>query len=312
MAAMDATPAPSPWVCALELDSRRAVVGGSPAKLAAAIRRGADLRIYTEFIHEEHIGPTGRPESRDPSQSGLMKEVIDFRTVYLLGSSHVAGITMLRQPVEATLGFFGSQPKMSFFLYNMDGHQACASLVLDDQSAARPGRNLVAPSPAEMPKMSPEERFDLGSTGPSRNFIYEMERYRYFIRDDWNEILAHDGEGRVLRGSFAGIERAQEEGRDIKVAFTGLCTDLGAGPEHEVFSLAGSTYLHTVRKSYATLAHPLVRVAPAVPLKYGSGNWDVAWVFVRTDGYVIQRVLNPYTRKFEDRPGRLACRWFAR
>ena len=309
MTAMDSFPSPSPWVCALELDARRAVVRGSPAGLAAAIQRGADLRIYTEFIHEEHIGPTGRPESRDPSQSGLMKEVI---TVYLLGSAHVAGITMLRQPVEATLGFFGTQPKMSFFLYNMDGHQACASLVLDDQRAAPPGQNRVAPTPADMPKMSPEERFDLGSTGPSRNFIYDMERYRYFVRDDWTEILAHEADGRVRRGSFAAIERAQDEGRDIKVAFAGLCADLGAGPEHEVFSVAGSTYLHTTRQSYATLAHPLVRVAPAVPLHYGSGKWDVAWVFVRTDGYVIQRVLNPYTRKFEDRPTRLACRWFAR
>jgi hypothetical protein len=63
---------------------------------------------------------------------------------------------------------------------------------------------------------------------------------------------------------------------------------------------------------YVTLTHPLVRVAGAIPLHYRSGNWDVAWVFLRTDGQAQVRRIDPYTRVWNDRPTRLACRWFAR
>ena len=49
-----------------------------------------------------------------------------------------------------------------------------------------------------------------------------------------------------------------------------------------------------------------------MPLEYRSYGWDVAWVFVRTDGHAAVRVLDPYTRRFADRPGRYAFRWFAR
>ena len=300
------------WTCALELDRNRSPRSGSADDLARAIRRGADLRIYTEFIYEEHIGSYGSPATQAAANHGLMKEVIDFRVAYLLAPGHVAGITTLRQPVEPLTGFNGLQPKMSFFLYNADGHQACANLVLDGAPTAPPGNCAVEPTPARMPKMSPQDTFDVGSSGPSRNFIYQMERYRYFVRDDWTELCAHDRDGRIRRGSFAAIEQAQDEGREIKVAFTGLCADLGEGPEHEVFSLAGSTYLHTARKTYETLAHPLVRVAPGIPLEYGSRKWDVTWVYMRTDGCAVLRILDPYTRQFRDRATRLACRWFAR
>jgi len=300
------------WDCLLELKSDCSIRRGSRAALARAIRRGADLRVYTEFFYEEHIAPYGSPRIQGAANHGLMKEVIDFRVAYLLGSGHVAGITMLRQPVEPSIGFNGSDPKMSFFLYNSDGHQAHANLLLDGRPAGRPGKNAVEPTPALMPKMSATERFDVGSAAPSRNFIYAMERYRYFVRDDWNEVLAHDRHGRVRRGSFRALERAQDEGREIKVAFRGLAADLGRGPDHEVFTPAGSTYLHTGRKTYETLAHPLLRIAPAIPLQFASQNWDVTWVYICTTGRAVLRTLDPFTRKFRDRPTRLACRWFAR
>jgi hypothetical protein len=51
------------WKSVLELDSHREVTAGSPNALCAAIRRGADLRIYTEFIHNQHIDPTSAPAS---------------------------------------------------------------------------------------------------------------------------------------------------------------------------------------------------------------------------------------------------------
>jgi hypothetical protein len=139
-----------------------------------------------------------------------------------------------------------------------------------------------------------------------------MEIYRFFVRDDWTELLAHEADGRVVSGSFAAVEQAQIAGREIQVGFRDLCADLGAGPPHEIFSLVGSGFVHTGRKFYEALSHPLVRVAPTVPLHYKSSAWDITWVFARTDGYAVLRTLNPYTRTFEDRETRLACRWFAR
>ena len=302
------------WSMVLELAPDRSVTAGSKEALAAAIGRGADLRIYTEFLYEEHILPGG---GDDRSLDGLIREVIDFRETILVDGRYVAAITTLRQPLEPPHGFNGPDPKMSFFLYTMDGEQALANLVLDGPPASvEPGERTVVPTPDDMPKMGLQEYFDLGTTGPSRNFVYDMEVYRYFVRDEWTEILAHDADGRVTAGSFAALEEAQIAGREIKVGIRDLGADLGsdAAPSlaHETFTLVGSGFVHVRAGLYVTLTHPLVRVAGAIPLRYRSGNWDVAWVFLRTDGQAQVRRIDPYTRAWSDRPTRLACRWFAR
>jgi hypothetical protein len=182
--------------------------------------------------------------------------------------------------------------------------------------AVEPGGRTIEPTPADMPKMGDQEFFDIGTTGPSRNFVYDMETYRYIVRDDWQEILAHDADGRVASGSFDALEAAQIAGREIKVAVSDLCADLApAGadpPPHEVFTLLGSGFVHARAGLYVTLTHPLVRVAPSIPVRYSSGGWDVAWVFLRTDGQARIRRIDPYTRQWEDRPARFACRWFVR
>jgi hypothetical protein len=298
------------WRAALELGADRSVTSGSVADLASAVARGADLRIYTEFLFEEHIQPGG---DAVPEHDGLIREVIDFRETLLVDSQHVAGITTLRQPLHPPFGFNGIEPKMSYFLYQSDGRQACANLLLGDvDPMAVPGTHAAVPRPADMPKMSPEMVYDLGTAGPSRNFVYDMEVFRFFVRDDWEELLAHDAQGRVERGSPGAIEAAQIAGRELKVGIHGLCADLGEGPDHEAFSLLGSGFFHTRMGLYDALSHPLVRVAPAIPLEYHSFGWDVAWVFLRSDGEARIRVLDPYTRRFSDRPARFALRWFAR
>ena len=303
------------WRLALELAPDRSVRTGSKADLAAAIGRGADLRVYTEFLFEEHIVPGG---NGDPSQDGLIREVIDFRETILVGDGHVGAITTQRQPLEPPFGFNGTQPRMSFFMYTSDGDQALAGLVFGGvDGAPAPGERMVEEPPPDMPKMGPQEFFDLGTSGPSRNFVYDMETYRYFVRDDWEEILAHDADGRVTAGSFDALEAAQMAGREIKVGIRDLASDLttggAAGPAaHTVFTPIGSGFLHTGPRVYAALTHPLVRVAAADPLRYGSGGWDVAWVFLRTDGHAVVRSLEPYARTWADRPTRFACRWFAR
>jgi hypothetical protein len=305
--------APEGWSTVLELAPDRSVAAGSKEALADAIGHGADLRIYTEFLYEEHILPGGG----DPTLSGPIREVIDFRETILIEGRYVAGITTLRQPLEPPHGFNGRDPKMSFFMYTTDGDQALANLVLGDQpGSAAPGERVVVPTPADMPKMGVQEFHDLGTTGPSRNFVYDMETYRFIVRDEWREILAHDADGRVMAGSFAALEAAQVAGQEIKVGIRDLAADLTpAGTprvSHEVFTLVGSGFVHVRAGLYVTLTHPLVRVAASIPIRYHSGNWDAAWVFLRTDGQAQVRRIDPYTRNWEDRPARFACRWFAR
>ena len=65
------------WSCAYALDKMRSPIEGDVDELAAAIRRGADLRIYTEFRHNEHI------DVKSPNPE-MIKEVADFRITCLL------------------------------------------------------------------------------------------------------------------------------------------------------------------------------------------------------------------------------------
>jgi hypothetical protein len=97
----------------LELDMQRNIVGGSPKQLHDAIRNAADLRIYTEFRHNEHIDVT----SPNPE---MIREISDFPATYLIEDRWVAGIMTLRQPVTLP-DRFGDRASMSFFMYNEDG-----------------------------------------------------------------------------------------------------------------------------------------------------------------------------------------------
>jgi hypothetical protein len=301
------------WRCALELDNSENIASGSEALLCDAVRRGADLRVYTEFYFEEHIAPdVGMHDNRE--HDGLIQEVIDFRQTFLVDDRHTAGVTTTRQPLNPVLGFNGTKPRMSLFMYNMTGHQSCATLPLDPHGtdAQQPGAYEVVPPPADMPKMSEAHAFDAATGCPSRNFIYHMEVYRFWVQDTWTQVLAHDEHGVALSGSWDDLADAHHGGREIKVAIAGLCRDLGDGPSAEVFTPLGSGFAHTTKRLYEAQTHPVVRVAPAVPMGYGSGCWDLSWVIVRTDGSAAVRSLDPYTQKFHDWTGRFPCRWFVR
>ena len=50
------------------------------------------------------------------------------------------------------------------------------------------------------------------------------------------------------------------------------------------------------------LTHPIVRVAPAIPLRYRSRGWDLVWVHLRTDGAATVRRLDPLTQAWADTP----------
>ena len=59
------------WTCALTLDTSRQSIAGSENSLTDAIRRGADLRVYTEFRHNQHIDTTSANDE-------LIREVAEF------------------------------------------------------------------------------------------------------------------------------------------------------------------------------------------------------------------------------------------
>ncbi len=301
------------WRCMLELNSDEQVITGSESSLSDAIRRAADLRVYTEFYFEEHIAPDlAPPVAMD--HNGLVKEVIDFRQTYLIDDQHAAGITTTRQPMNPVLGFNGVDPRMSLFMYNMTGHQSCATLNLGNVAATetRSGRCDIIPTPATMPKMSETHAFDVGSSCPSRNFVYHMEVYRFWVNDTWAEVLSHDAQGEIMSGSWDALAEAHCSGREIKVAIGGLSRDLGDGPSSELFTPLGSSFIHTRKHFYEAQTHPVVRVAAAVPMVYGSKSWDLSWGIIRTDGSASIRSVDPHTNRFRDWTGRFPCRWFVR
>jgi hypothetical protein len=292
------------WSCALALDSNRAVIAGSGAALCEAICRGADLRIYTEFRHNEHLEPGA-------ANAEIVREVSDFRVTYLLDDRWAAGIMTLRMPINPPEGF-GPRPSMSFFLYNQDGGQAIARPYLDGVPA--PGTTGASPvdDHRDMPKYHQQDAWDAGTNAPSSNFIYDFETYRYFIRDDWRQVLAHEADGTVTAGSLDALTDAFSAGAEIKVGIRGLCGDLGGDMDHEVFVQTGPGYYSTERRIFCAGTQPVVRVKPGIPLRYESRGWDFGWLMPRTDGFVARWLCDPYTLQFQQSEGYCAIHWFAR
>jgi len=296
------------WRCVLQLDEGRQVVSGSREALLAAISRGADLRIGTEFIHNEHIDVTSDSDE-------LIREVAEFGVTYVVDGRWVAGIMSLRQPIELPVGF-GPRPSMSFFLYNEDGQQGIARPFLDGRPASgRPGRSAADPPP-DMPRYHVLDAWDADTNAPSQSFIYDFGVFRYLVRDDWTQVLAHDADGQVTSGSLDALTEAFSEGAALKVAVDGLCADLarpGTAPlPHELLVQAGSAYYYTGQRLFMVGTHPVVRVRPKIPMRYDTGAWDFGWLMLRTDGHAVYRRCDPYTLRFEDRVMRCGLRWFVR
>ncbi|MBI2498196.1 MAG: hypothetical protein HYV75_09910 [Opitutae bacterium] len=289
------------------LDQERRKVSGGPEKLAAAIRRGADLRIYTEFRHNEHIDTKS-------ANHEIIQEVADFRTTYLVEDRWVAGIMTLRQPIELPNGF-GPRPSMSFFMYNQDGLQAIARPYLDGARAeAEPGAS--APDDhSDMPKYHQYDAWDAGTNAPSSNFVYDMGTFRYLVSDTWREVLACDADGTIRSGSVELLAEAAAQGCEVKVGLRGLASELAGGAtamDHEVFVHCGPCYYYTETKSFMVGTHPFVRVAPAIPMRYRSRGWDFGWLMPRSDGHIALWIVDPYTLKFRRAQARLPIRWFVR
>jgi hypothetical protein len=287
----------------LTLDAERRVLAGNPGALVAAIRRGADLRVGTGFHHNEHIDST----SANPE---LINETVLFDVTYLVDERWAAGVITQRQPVAGP-GSFGPRPSMSFFLYNQDGQQAIARLRLDGGPTREPSDDNT-----HLPKYHLHSEQDADTNAPSTNFIYDFDVYRFLVRDDWQEVLAHDANGAVCSGSLAALTEAVHSGCDVKVAVRGLCCDLAPVPaqalEHEVFIQTHSCYHYAETGLFLAATRPAVRVGPAMPMLYRSQGWDVGWFLPHTDGLVVGMLLDPYSLKFRRTAGHYALRWLVR
>jgi hypothetical protein len=295
------------WTAALTLDANRQCVDGHATALADAIRRGADLRIYTEFRFNEHIAPGS-------DNSETVQEVSELRATYLVDDAWAAGIMTLRQPVA--IPGFGPRPSMSLFAYNQDGQQAIARLYLDGP----PSEGVVGPAApgrvAEMPKYHQFDNWDAGSNAPSHNFVYEFDVYRFFVRDDWREVFSHTELGEVIGGSIEELVDEFAAGAEVKIGIRGLCSDLSPAGElpldHEVFIQTGSGYYRTGEQVFLAGSHPVVRCAPGIPLTYASRNWDYGWLIAQTDGVVHRSLVDPYALTFSPSERRHSIRWFVR
>lgn len=295
------------WRSVLTLNAQRLCTAGSPEALAQALGRGADLRIYTEFRHNEHID-TGSANDE------LVQEVSEFAVTYLIDGHWSAGVMSLRQPITVPFGF-GARPSMSFFLYNQDGQQAIARPFLDGGLAnGAPGVSAVGEQEINMPRYVTQSCFDSDTKAPSRNFVYQFDTFRYCVSDGWREVLAHDAAGQMTAGSLDALVAAFEQGCEIKLGITGLCEDLQGETRcaHEVFLRAGPGYYYTRARLFMAGSHPVVRVRPAIPMQYVSHGWDFGWLMVRSDGRVMYRRCDPYTLAFSDVETRHAVRWLVR
>jgi len=134
----------------------------------------------------------------------------------------------------ASLDGFGPRASMSFFMYNQDGTQAIARPFFDGQPPQPDNNASPGEVSANVLRMHMLDRQDVGTNAPSENFIYQFDEYRYLVRDEWRQVLAHDAGGRVTGGSLEALTDAFAEGREIKVAIAGLCAELSEDPEHAV------------------------------------------------------------------------------
>ncbi len=295
----------SKWFCALGLDKGRSVVRGSSYELVEALNRGGDLRIFTVFRHNEHIDVKS-------DNSELVEEVSEFGVTYVVDGRWAAGIMNWRQPVNPSYESTCFGPSsLSFFLYNQDGSQGIARPYLGGGERA-----VEVDEHGDMLNYHLKQRVDGYTNAPSSNFVYDFEEFRFFVRDDWREVLSHGSEGEVYSGAVGSLARAFSEGFELKIGIKGLCEDLAGEDEkvmeHEVFVRLGAGYYYTEGKLFAGASHPVVRVTAGVPLVYRSGGWDFGWLIVRTDGVVIERVYDPYTLHYRDMKRRCSVRWFVR
>lgn len=299
--------------CVLALDMQRKIVDGSPEQLRKATKNAANLRIYTEFKHNEHIDTSSDNDE-------MIREVSDFPATYLIDDQWACGIMTLRQPVTLP-DRFGERASMSFFMYNENGLQACARPFLDHHGYVEcgdlPPTAMFNSGKEEKPMIHMHEIDDIQDSANSniRNFIYDFYSYKFLVQDDWTEVLSHDENGNVISGSAKVLDEASSAGYDIKVGISGICNTLCGENEkikHELFIETGPHYYYSKTGFMVVETRPFVRVRPEIPMTYKKNNWDFGWTIARSDGHVAGLFYDPYTLKIHRTYSKHAMRWFVR
>ena len=286
----------------LSLNSRRQVVKGSAKLLNKKLGGGADLRICTGFLHNEHIDIAS-------SDDQLIAETSSFAETVIIDGKWSAYFITTRQPVALRKGF-GYPNSLSLFLYNQDGLQCVAKLVMDgtlDKSVRGDSEH------GGVPKVRTFNILDERTPGISKTFVYDFEFYDFIITDCYREIYANAQDGRRTLGSIGAVAKAYCSGRGIKLAVQGLSRVLwgDTGHEDEIFIHCGSTYYYTSDKLMITNTLPFVSVPADIPLTYKSKSYRYCWLVARSDGRVEVRSYNVFANTWETREAQLKLRWFA-
>lgn len=114
-------------------------------------------------------------------------------------------------------------------MYYQNGLQSAGRPFLDGPPASVQPNDDPPPFRDEMEKMKVFGGADRGTNAPSTSFMYAFDKIRYWVRDEWDEVLSHTDDGTVVSGSLDELVAAFEVGAEMKVGIRGLCNDLAEG-----------------------------------------------------------------------------------
>lgn len=274
------------WTQACRIGGDFQALEGSVAEVAAAVRRGADLRRFSTY---------------DPPQTGLVEETMALQTTWVFDAEHVGGLSTLRHPADCGLGFF-KQASLAYWVFGVTAPQTAAFVPLDGAPAdGATGRWI---------------RVDEHPFVGERNSPWLSKYYQWWIRDDWEEVHSHDENGTALLGHWEDVRQAAAVGRAIKVGirnpWSHLADGTGVGPEHDVFIECGTQFAHVDGGFFAAMTIPTCLLRPTKPLRFVGEAFEPGWLLVRTDGRVQRQVLRPSTMEWNTTWTRHSLRWFAR
>lgn len=289
-------------VIAMTLNPKREIVQGSVEKLNGLIAAGADLKVSTGFTFNEHIDINAKDDQ-------TVIETSTFAQTVIIDNHWSAAFMTLRQPVELPHGF-GHANSLSLFLYNQNGLQAMAKLILDGQveKALNHDTDDFGYVKNHLISMS-----DQGTLGVSRNFIYDFDFMAFSLDDTYKELYANSKEGLCVGGSIDVMAEAYAKGRGIKLAVSDLSEALWGKSSHsdEHFLPCASSYYLTREKVMITNSLPFISVPADIPLTYKTRSYKYCWLVARSDGRVEIRSYSPFENKWLTQAMRTKLRWFA-
>jgi hypothetical protein len=233
-------------------------------------------------------------------EAGLVEETGTLQTSWVFDDKHVGGLQTLRHPLDCGLGI-RTRPSMSLWVFNVAARQRSAFVPLDGTPAKNATGQWVHVD------NTPYDR-------SAENLV--PTRYRWWARDDWEEVCAHDETGKASLGGWEELRKAVDGGRRVKVGIRYLWSYLTPegedAPTHEVFVECTSEFSHLDQGFFGALTQPTFLLRPCVPLSFTGESFASGWLVVRTDGQVQRQILNPTTMQWEQSWTRHSLRWFVR